>query len=116
MRRPRWSRRSTTRRCCGRSCSATGSSARCRPRSVYVGAGIVAGAGLFVIWRERQLGLQPREPEDADAADLSSRQPRRRGRTRSNALKVMMVRVSWMPGMVCTFSLTKWPMSVAAST
>jgi hypothetical protein len=33
-----------------------------------------------------------------------------------NALKVMMVRVSWMPGMVCTFSLTKWPMSVFSST
>ena len=25
---------------------------------VYIGAAIVAGAGLFVIWRERQLGLQ----------------------------------------------------------
>ena len=25
---------------------------------VFVGAGIIAGAGLFVIWRERQLGLQ----------------------------------------------------------
>ena len=25
----------------------------------------------------------------------------------ANALKVMMVWVSWMPGMVCTFSLTK---------
>ena len=25
---------------------------------VYVGAGIVAGAGLYVIWRERQLGLK----------------------------------------------------------
>src|SRR5262249_56749931 len=24
-----------------------------------------------------------------------------------NALKVMIVRVSWMPGMVCTFSFTK---------
>jgi drug/metabolite transporter (DMT)-like permease len=35
---------------------------------------------------------------------------------RQNALKVMMVRVSWMPGMVCTFSLTKWPMSVLSST
>ena len=37
---------------------------------VYVGGAIVAGAGLFVIWRERQLGLQrareaggPRRPE-----------------------------------------------------
>jgi len=37
---------------------------------VYVGAAIVAGAGLFVIWRERALGLQrareaegPRRPE-----------------------------------------------------
>jgi hypothetical protein len=26
--------------------------------TVYVGAAIVAGAGLFVIWRERQLGLE----------------------------------------------------------
>ena len=25
---------------------------------VYVGAAIVAGSGLFVIWRERQLGLE----------------------------------------------------------
>ena len=25
---------------------------------VFLGAGIVAAAGLFVIWRERQLGLQ----------------------------------------------------------
>ena len=25
---------------------------------VFLGAGIIAGAGLFVIWRERQLGLQ----------------------------------------------------------
>jgi drug/metabolite transporter (DMT)-like permease len=37
---------------------------------VYLGASIVAGAGLFVIWRERQLGIQrareaegPRRPE-----------------------------------------------------
>ena len=26
--------------------------------SVYIGAAIIAVAGLFVIWRERQLGLQ----------------------------------------------------------
>jgi hypothetical protein len=25
---------------------------------VYIGAAIIAAAGLFVIWRERQLGLQ----------------------------------------------------------
>ena len=25
---------------------------------VYVGSAIVAGSGLFVIWRERQLGLR----------------------------------------------------------
>jgi drug/metabolite transporter (DMT)-like permease len=25
---------------------------------VFLGAGIIAAAGLFVIWRERQLGLQ----------------------------------------------------------
>jgi drug/metabolite transporter (DMT)-like permease len=29
---------------------------------VYLGAAIIAGAGLFVIWRERQLGLR-RTPE-----------------------------------------------------
>jgi drug/metabolite transporter (DMT)-like permease len=27
-------------------------------RLVYLGAAIVTAAGLFVIWRERQLGLQ----------------------------------------------------------
>jgi len=31
---------------------------------VLVGAAIVVAAGLFVIWRERQLGLRHREPED----------------------------------------------------
>jgi drug/metabolite transporter (DMT)-like permease len=31
---------------------------------VLVGAGIVVAAGLFVIWRERQLGLRRHEPED----------------------------------------------------
>jgi len=36
---------------------------------VYLGACIVAGAGLFVIWRERQLSLQrPREVEEPTAA------------------------------------------------
>ncbi len=36
---------------------------------VYVGASIVAGAGLFVIWRERQLGLaRAREIEEQAAA------------------------------------------------
>jgi len=25
---------------------------------VFIGAGVIAAAGLFVIWRERQLGLQ----------------------------------------------------------
>ncbi|HXD46986.1 MAG TPA: DMT family transporter [Pseudolabrys sp.] len=36
---------------------------------VYAGGAIVAAAGLFVIWRERQLGLErPVEPEMAEAA------------------------------------------------
>jgi drug/metabolite transporter (DMT)-like permease len=36
---------------------------------VYLGAVIIAGAGLFVIWRERQLGLQrPRAAEGPPAA------------------------------------------------
>ena len=57
-RRPRWLRRSTIPRCCGPSCSATSSSTRCRPCTSIIGAAIIAAAGLFVIWRERQLGLQ----------------------------------------------------------
>jgi drug/metabolite transporter (DMT)-like permease len=31
---------------------------------VYVGSAIVAGSGLFVIWRERQLGLRRRRLRD----------------------------------------------------
>ena len=35
---------------------------------VYVGAAIVAASGIFVIWRERQLGLRRmREVEDRTA-------------------------------------------------
>jgi len=45
---------------------------------VYAGAAIVAGAGLFVIWRERELGLRRRR---------SLPDPRQAW----NALKVMMV-------------------------
>ena len=30
----------------------------CTSMFVFIGAAIIAGAGLFVIWRERQLGLQ----------------------------------------------------------
>src|SRR5215831_14360667 len=37
---------------------------------VYVGASIVAGAGLFVIWRERALGLQ--RPRDAEGPPQSA--------------------------------------------
>ena len=33
-----------------------------------------------------------------------------------NALKVMIVRVSTMPGIVCTLWPTKWPMSTSCST
>ncbi|MBV9260705.1 MAG: DMT family transporter, partial [Pseudolabrys sp.] len=32
---------------------------------VYVGAAIVAGSGLFVIWRERQLGLRRRREAES---------------------------------------------------
>ena len=35
---------------------------------VFVGAAIIASAGLFVIWRERQLGLQRRAEEGPPAA------------------------------------------------
>jgi drug/metabolite transporter (DMT)-like permease len=31
---------------------------------VLIGAAIVIASGLFVIWRERQLGLRHQEPED----------------------------------------------------
>ena len=37
--------------------------------AVFIGSVIVAGAGLFVIWRERQLGLRrPREAEGPPTA------------------------------------------------
>jgi len=29
-----------------------------RGQYVFIGAAVIAAAGLFVIWRERQLGLQ----------------------------------------------------------
>ena len=80
---------------------------------VYVGAAIVAASGLFVIWRERQLGLERVRKIHRD--DAIPTVPIER-RFRQNALKVMIVLVSWMPGMVCTFSLTKWPISVPCST
>ena len=35
---------------------------------VFVGAAIIAGAGLFVIWRERQLGLQRVRAAEAPTA------------------------------------------------
>ena len=62
----------------------------------------------------RDLARAPARP----AARPRRRRPadQRRERQRQNALKVRMVRVSWMPGMVCTFSLTKWPMSVPCCT
>ena len=37
---------------------------------VYIGAAIVAAAGLFVIWRDRQLGLR-REAESEGPANIS---------------------------------------------
>ena len=138
----------------------------------FLGAAIIVGAGLFVIWRERQLqaeraggGRSGRgQPSFVPITSMLSRARTRdpavetnRGTTRvalascaghaspliahaafvhcemtgrscagtaagrapaqrPKALKVMMVRVSWMPAMVCTFSLTKCPMSVPSST
>jgi drug/metabolite transporter (DMT)-like permease len=72
---------------------------------IVAGSAIIAAAGLFVIWRERQLGLaRKREP--------GRRAGGRRRYEPPNALKVMMVRVSCTPGTVCTFSAMKWPMSI----
>ena len=36
--------------------------------AVYAGSAIVAAAGLFVIWRERQLGLQRRREVESPPA------------------------------------------------
>ena len=73
---------------------------------VYVGAAIVVACGLFVLWRERQLRrCRDRRRRRSKARRSSVRD--------QNALKQMMVWVSWMPAIFCTFSLTKWPMSVA---
>jgi hypothetical protein len=77
--------------------------------AIVLGSAIIAAAGLFVIWRERQLGMMRRREIPAPAANP-------RGYDPPNALKVMMVRVSAIPGMVWTFSAMKWPMSVEGST
>ena len=50
---------------------------------VAVGAVIVAAAGLFVVWRERQLGLKRPDAEQEIAAPA--------GDGDQNALKVMIV-------------------------
>ena len=93
--------------------------------SVWAGSAIVIAAGLFVIWRERQLMLQRRLERDNPPPSQVSAQRMLVNRVFAapaagdqppKALKVMMVRVSWMPGMICTFSLTKWPISVPSST
>ena len=34
------------------------SSTRCRPAPMLAGAALIVAAGLFIIWRERKLGLQ----------------------------------------------------------
>ena len=57
---------------------------------IVFGSAIIAAAGLFVIWRERQLAAMRRRDGLAPA----------RGYDPPNALKVMMVRVSAMPGML----------------
>ena len=65
---------------------------------------IVVACGLFVLWRERRQRAGARAGRLAGDGVENGAQ---------NALKQMMVWVSWMPGIFCTFSLTKWPMSVA---
>ncbi len=108
-RRPRWSLRSTTRRCSGRFCSAMSLFGE-----VPTPLSLSAAASL----RRRAVRDLARAP--ARAAPHARGRRRRRAsslaRDVQNALKVMMVRVSWMPGMICTFSFTKWPMSVPVST
>ena len=74
---------------------------------IIAGSAIIAASGMFVIWRERQLALRAGAPRQALGG--------RRYDT-PNALNVMIVRVSAMPGMHCTLSAMKWPISVASST
>ena len=83
---------------------------------IFVGSLIICTAGLFVIWRERQLAAA-RKLRGRAAARRDPRQASRiEVQVAPNALKVRMVRVSAMPGTVCTFSAMKWPMSIAGST
>ena len=78
---------------------------------IMPGSRIIAAAGLFVIWRERQSagGTQARAGRVADRSGLENQDG-------PKALKVMMVRVSAIPGIGCTFSAMKWPISVPGST
>ena len=68
----------------------------------------------------RALGAGPESILPAVVMDSGLAASRRPGMThthyRPNALNVRMVRVSWMPAIVCTFSLMKWPMSMPGST
>jgi drug/metabolite transporter (DMT)-like permease len=66
---------------------------------IVLGSAIIAAAGLFVIWRERQLATMRRRNELATAPERRYDAP--------NALKVIIVRVSAIPGMLWTFCAMK---------
>ena len=76
-----------------------------RPNSPAISCG---AASIIASTGRRGTSCSATIPERPDARAQSLRA--------QNALNVMIVRVSRMPGIVCTFSVTKWPMSVSFST
>ena len=63
--------------------------------------------------RHNQEGEKKGKSHGSLSPDRDGNEVRRRVQ---NALKVMIVRVSTMPGIVCTLWPTKWPMSTSRST
>src|SRR5262249_14917937 len=85
------------------------------------GGGLVAAVGgntskVSGVRRSRSTSNRCRRSKARSVREQDRLSSPRQSAASQNALNVMMVRVSWMPGMVCTFSLTKWPMSVLSST
>src|SRR5262249_25719777 len=84
------------------------------------GIEVLAGGG-GVAGLQRRLGARPKRFVGRRVGQGGSREEERRQqqpahrRPDQNALKVMMVKVSFPPGRRCTRSVTKWPMSRLSS-
>src|SRR5581483_10032691 len=98
--------------------SLAGRAARLHHHDLGVRAGLRAvrrTADRLRIHRQRHRRGRRPVRDLARAAACEATQARGGGAPQ-NALNVMIVRVSWMPGITWIFSFTKWPMSTPVST